>query len=136
MIKRATWFLGGAIAGVAGTRYAKRKVKATAGKLAPAQPRQGRRQRRFAARGHDVAEAVREGREAKRAKEAELRARLESPPDAVLDGSRRAGSAGEVTGDVAGDATSAGPNDPQTGAADRARRPPGRPSATAIAIPS
>mgnify|MGYP001116463058 CR=1 FL=1 len=76
MMKRAVWFMSGAVVGVTATSYAKKKVKETAQQLAPtnvakvtvAKVRQ---------RGHDVIDAVREGREAKQAKEIELRARLE-----------------------------------------------------------
>ena len=35
MLKRVTWFVSGAIAGIAGARFAKRKVRETAAQLAP-----------------------------------------------------------------------------------------------------
>ena len=69
MMKRLTWFVGGAAAGVAGASVAKRKVKPTAAELAPANVR-ARRRSPTASR-----DAVREGQRAMHAKEAELRAR-------------------------------------------------------------
>jgi hypothetical protein len=68
MIKRLTWFVGGAVVGAAGAGAAKRKVKQTAVALHPTRLATGA--------AHRVGEAVREGRGAMRAKEAELRARL------------------------------------------------------------
>lgn len=75
MMKRVTWFISGAAAGAVGAGVAKRKVKAAAAELTPVKvaQRAGERVRR---RGHDMAEAVREGRRAMHAKEAELRGRL------------------------------------------------------------
>lgn len=78
MIKRATWFVSGAVAGAAGSTYLTRKVtrtvKRTAAQLAP--PTLARSiGRRVRSRARDVGEAVRDGRAAMRAKEAELRAR-------------------------------------------------------------
>lgn len=76
MIKRLTWFVGGAVAGAVGAGAAKRKVKAAAAELTPVQVarRTGDRVRR---KGQDVAAAVREGRRAAQVKEAELRGRLD-----------------------------------------------------------
>ena len=68
MIKRLTWFVSGAVAGVAGTRMAKRKMRNAASHLAPRRVVYGM--------GGRVRDAVIEGRHAMRAKEAELRARL------------------------------------------------------------
>jgi hypothetical protein len=69
MLKRVTWFVGGAVAGAAGAGVAKRKVKATAAALAP---------RNVAKQtGQRIRDAVDEGRRAARVKEAELRARLD-----------------------------------------------------------
>ena len=76
MIKRATWFVSGAVVGIAGASYAKKKVKETAQQLAPSNVARSA-VNRARQRGHDVIDAVREGREAKDAREAELRARLE-----------------------------------------------------------
>ena len=69
MMKRLTWFVSGAVAGVAGAGIAKRKVKQAASQLAPKNVAQGITTR--------VRESVVEGRMAMRAKEAELRARLD-----------------------------------------------------------
>lgn len=81
MIKRASWFVSGAVAGVAGAAYAKRKARGVAEQLAPAQV--ARTVSNTArARVRDVAEALRDGRVAMRAKEAELRARRDGQ---VLD---------------------------------------------------
>lgn len=71
MMKRVTWFVGGAVAGAAGAGYAKnavtRRAKRTAAKLNPATLARKA--------GSNVAGAVREGRAAMRAREDELRAR-------------------------------------------------------------
>ena len=69
MIKRFTWFIGGAVAGITGAAFAKRKAKAVAADLAPVQV--ARRA------GERVRSAIDEGKRAMRAKEAELRARRE-----------------------------------------------------------
>lgn len=81
-MKRLTWFVGGVAAGAAGASYTKRKVKQTAAQLAPAHVA------RTAAgklkdKSQDLVDAVREGREAMRAKEAELLARRDG--HAVVD---------------------------------------------------
>jgi hypothetical protein len=77
MIKRLTWFLGGALAGAAGAGIAKKKVKQKAAELAPVNVARGAAGR--------VREAVAEGRRAMRAKEAELRARLEGRAGVLAD---------------------------------------------------
>ncbi len=69
MIKRLTWFVGGAVAGVAGTGFAKRKVKQATTHLAPSNVVHGMTSR--------IRDSVAEGRRAMRAREAELRARLD-----------------------------------------------------------
>ena len=69
MIKRMTWFVGGAVAGVAGVGMAKRKMKQAANQLTPKKIAHG-----VTSRVHD---AVAEGRRAMRNREAELRARLD-----------------------------------------------------------
>ena len=73
MIKRLTWFVGGAVAGITGAGYAKRKVKQTASQLTPSKVARATaakvRERKDA-----VVDAVRDGREAMHVKEAELRA--------------------------------------------------------------
>jgi hypothetical protein len=74
MMKRLTWFAAGAAAGAAGSTYASRKVRRTAQRLAPSNLARGAVVR-LRTRGEVVADAVREGRQAMRAKEAELQAR-------------------------------------------------------------
>jgi hypothetical protein len=69
MIKRMTWFLGGAVAGVAGVGVVKRKMKQAATHLAPKHVVRGMTDR--------VRDAYAEGRRAMRAKETELRARVD-----------------------------------------------------------
>ncbi len=77
MIKRLTWFIGGAVAGVAGTGLAKRKVKAAAAELAPANVARKTKER--------VRDAMAEGRKAMKAKEAELRAMRDGRADSLAD---------------------------------------------------
>jgi hypothetical protein len=69
MIKRFTWFVSGAVAGVAGVGIAKRKIKQAATHLTPRNVVNEITTR--------VRESVVEGRVAMRAKETELRARLD-----------------------------------------------------------
>lgn len=68
-MKRLTWFLGGAAAGIIGAGAAKKKVKAAAVELAPVNMARKARAR--------VTDAWNEGRRAMRSKEAELKARLD-----------------------------------------------------------
>ncbi len=68
MMKRLTWFVSGAAAGVVGATVAKKKVKAKAAALSPAN---------LAHKAADrVREVVEDGKHAIRAKQIELRARL------------------------------------------------------------
>lgn len=69
MIKRLTWFVGGAVAGAASAGVAKRKVKAVAADLTPVNIA-----RRVTGR---VRDAVHEGRAAMHHRETELRARFD-----------------------------------------------------------
>ena len=78
MMKRVTWFVGGAVAGVAGAGIAKRKVK----QAADASSAQQRRARHRMA---GVRDAVGEGRRAMRAREVELRARLDGRATTLAD---------------------------------------------------
>jgi hypothetical protein len=78
MIKRMTWFVGGAVAGVAGVGVAKRKMKAAASHLTPTKVAHG-----ISGRVHD---AFSEGRRAMRARETELRARLDGRAITLADG--------------------------------------------------
>lgn len=73
MITRATWFVAGAAAGVVGATYTRRKVKAVAEQMAPANVAKSVAVR-ARSRGQDLVEAVKEGRLAMRAKEDQLRA--------------------------------------------------------------
>jgi hypothetical protein len=83
VIKRLGWFVAGTLAGAAGGLYGRRKVVQAADRIAPTnvakrtvvRARDGIRDR-----GRDVVEAVREGRDGMRAKEAELRAAAEGHP--------------------------------------------------------
>lgn len=76
-MKRLTWFLGGAAAGIAGAGVAKKKVKAAAAELAPANMA-----RKATGR---VREAFHEGKRAMRAKEHELRARVDGRATNLAD---------------------------------------------------
>jgi hypothetical protein len=74
MIKRVSWFMAGAAAGVAGSEYARQKAKRAADRYKPAAVvRATALQLRV--RSRDLVEALREGRHAMREKEAELIAR-------------------------------------------------------------
>ena len=73
MIPRTAWFVGGVAAGAVGAGYAKRKIGATARKLAPANVARGAAGSVHGA-GKRVAGAVREGRQAAQVRERELRA--------------------------------------------------------------
>jgi len=77
MIKRLVWFVGGAVAGAAATIAGRKKVKAAAVELAPANVARKA--------GDRVKEAVAEGRRAMRAKEAELRGRMNGTAHNLAD---------------------------------------------------
>ena len=77
MIKRMTWFVGGAVAGVAGVGVAKRKMKQAATHLTPKHIVHG-----IGDRLHD---AFSEGRRAMRTKEVELRGRLDGKAHTLAD---------------------------------------------------
>jgi hypothetical protein len=77
VIKRLTWFVSGAIAGVAGAGLAKRKVKKAATRLTPKNVVRGLTSR--------VKDAVAEGRLAMRAKESELQARYDGRVSTLAD---------------------------------------------------
>jgi hypothetical protein len=77
MLTRISWFMAGTAVGLGGSVWARRKVRRTAEKLAPIN---------IASTAFDaMRDAVREGRDAMRAKEVELRA--------VRDGHPATGSA-------------------------------------------
>jgi hypothetical protein len=75
-MRRLIWFAGGVVAGAAGSGYAKRKVTTTAQKLSPANVAKG-----VAASvkksGQRAVTVVKEGRDATRARERELKAERE-----------------------------------------------------------
>jgi hypothetical protein len=77
MMKRLTWFIGGAVAGVAGAGVAKKKAKAVYVELAPANVAHKTADR--------VRDALQEGRTAMKAKERELRARLDGRAHNLAD---------------------------------------------------
>jgi hypothetical protein len=77
MIKRMTWFVGGAVAGVAGVSVAKRKMKQAATHLTPKHIAHG-----ISDRVHD---AFSEGRRAMRTRELELRGRLDGKGHTLAD---------------------------------------------------
>ena len=96
MLKRLSWFVGGAAAGIAGATVAKRKVVKTATQLPPVKA-----VKRVVSSVHDagdrVAGAARDGRAAMRETEARLRAKRngeEVAPIEVIDG--RIVATGEV----------------------------------------
>jgi hypothetical protein len=74
MMKRVVWFTAGAVAGVGGSAYAKRKAREAANRYRPVSLAKGAVDR--------VTDAVREGRAAMAAREAELRAAQEADADA------------------------------------------------------
>ena len=73
MITRATWFVAGAAAGAVGATYTRRKVKAMAEQMTPANVAKNVAGR-ARIRGQELVEAVKEGRVAMRAREDQLRA--------------------------------------------------------------
>jgi hypothetical protein len=77
MVKRLTWFFGGAVAGVAGVSMAKNKVKTVAAELAPVNVAKKA--------SHRVADAFHEGKKAMKAKEVELRARRDGRAATLAD---------------------------------------------------
>ena len=66
MMKRVVWFSAGVVAGVSGSAYARRKAREAAARYRPVNMAKGAVER--------VTDAVREGRAAMAAREAELRA--------------------------------------------------------------
>ncbi|MFZ4717779.1 MAG: hypothetical protein ACOYMR_00040 [Ilumatobacteraceae bacterium] len=77
MMKRVTWFVGGAVAGVAGANMARKKAKVVMVEYAPAQMAKKTSDR--------VREAFVDGRRAMQAKEAELRARMDGRVSTLAD---------------------------------------------------
>ena len=83
-MRRLTWFVTGAAAGAAGASYATRKVKETASQLAPANVAKGAAVR-VRQSGGQLADALREGRMAMRAREDELKARRDARVESLDD---------------------------------------------------
>jgi hypothetical protein len=83
MMKRTAWFISGAAAGIGATRYAKRKAQQVANKMTPDHVA---RQTVANVKGKvaHVTDAVRDGRDTMKLREAELRARRDG--HAVMDG--------------------------------------------------
>jgi len=77
MMKRVTWFVGGAVAGAAGVTVAKRKVKQAANQLTPKRIVNG-----LSSRVHD---AYIEGLRAMRTREIELRGRMDGTATSLAD---------------------------------------------------
>ncbi len=73
-MKRITWFVGGAVTGVAAARYGTKKVKRTAAQFTPVAVARSAADR-VRDTSQRVVSAAREGREAMRWREDELRAR-------------------------------------------------------------
>jgi hypothetical protein len=71
MMRRVMWFTAGAVAGVSGSVYVRRKAREAADRYRPVSMAKGAVGR--------VTDAVREGRAAMAAREAELRASQEAP---------------------------------------------------------
>ena len=74
MMKRVTWFVGGAVAGATGANYAKKKVVQKASQVSPASVARSAAARARNTAG-SVVDAIREGREAMNQHEDELKAR-------------------------------------------------------------
>jgi hypothetical protein len=87
-MKRLTWFVGGVAAGATGVTYAKKKVSRTVKRTSESlSPRHLAKTATTKVRGKaiDVADAVREGRAAGKAREHELRARLDHLAEPIND---------------------------------------------------
>lgn len=74
MIKRVTWFVGGVAVGASGVNYAKKKVKEKASQISPGGVARSAAGRARQTAGQ-VVDAVRDGRQAMRQHEDELKAR-------------------------------------------------------------
>jgi hypothetical protein len=93
MVRRLGWFAAGAAAGVGGSAYAQRKVKAAARRLAPANVA-NRSIDAAKDRGRAVVDALREGRAHMVVREAELKAVRDG--HAVVEGRFAVPANGEV----------------------------------------
>ncbi len=84
MMKRLTWFGMGVAAGALGSGAAKRKVRAVTDDLTPLRVAR-RATTSLGAQRQRLSEAVRDGRAAMRAKELELRARMDGRTSTLAD---------------------------------------------------
>lgn len=73
MMKRVTWFASGVVAGAVGSAYAAKKVKKKVETLKPVNVAKSA-VAKAKGRAHDLADALREGRDAMHEKEVELKA--------------------------------------------------------------
>ncbi|WP_420450346.1 hypothetical protein [Ilumatobacter sp.] len=73
-MKRISWFVGGVAAGATGVGYARRKVRSTVAQVSPSGVARSAATKARGTAGHVVG-AVREGRDAMRQHEDELKAR-------------------------------------------------------------
>jgi hypothetical protein len=85
MIKRLFWFVSGIVAGIGGVLFAGRRVKRTIGAMGPVKVA-SRAAEATRSRLGNVQAAFREGREAMRDREAELRARRDGRIDHLDSG--------------------------------------------------
>lgn len=85
MIRRLVWFVSGIVAGVSGVLFAGRRVKRTIGAMGPVKVA-GRAAEATRSRLGNVQAAFREGRDAMRDREAELRARRDGRVDHLDSG--------------------------------------------------
>jgi hypothetical protein len=85
MIKRLFWFVSGIVAGVGGVLFAGRRVKRTIGSMGPVKVA-GRAAEATRSRLGNVQAAFREGRDAMRDRETELRARRDGRVDHLDSG--------------------------------------------------
>jgi hypothetical protein len=85
MMRRVMWFTAGAVAGVSGSVYVRRKAREAADRYRPVSMAKGAVER--------VTDAVREGRAAMVAREAELRAAHDADPHPTSPEVRRLSAA-------------------------------------------
>ena len=85
MMRRVMWFTAGAVAGVSGSVYVRRKAREAADRYRPVSMAKGAVER--------VTDAVREGRAAMVAREAELRAAQDADPHPTSPEVRRLSAA-------------------------------------------
>jgi hypothetical protein len=102
MMRRVMWFTAGAVAGVSGSVYVRRKVKEAADRYRPVSMAKGAVER--------VSDAVREGRAAMVAREAELRAAQDRDSHSASPDVRRLSAlSGPVPSHFSAERTRSGP---------------------------